>query len=70
MYESTRMGSFVSVSIVNYTIGKALQAEMQTGRSAVIRVIREAWPKASKFARAEKTGKATVWNFEKQSQES
>jgi len=43
---------------------------MQTGRSAVIRVIREAWLKTNKFARAEKTGKATVWNIEKRSQES
>lgn len=57
MYGSKRIGSFVSVSNVKNTIGKALQAEMQTGRSAVIRVIRAVWLKANKFARAVKTGK-------------
>lgn len=57
VYGVTRINSFVSVSTVKYTIGKALLAEMQTGRSAVIRVITEVWLKANEFARAEKTGK-------------
>ena len=54
VYGFKRIGSFVSFSNVKNTIGKALKAEMQTGRSAVIRVIREVWLMAIKFARAVK----------------